>query len=311
MLRGTAARVSEIADIEYLSQLPPLPSPLAQAFERLRYAILELEDRLNGAGACWLDHMPLGRSWTAHVHKACEPVELSAALIVLEDVIAPHARSQEWDTECAASWRGEVQHATTIAAVATCLVLLDDVCCDWETLEKVGDQPNDAKKAAAARSVKRSPRPPRARLDEADFARTRGTALGLVRWCSHSPSPQIELRAIVEGELFRLIPHPRGGWESEHLGMAPLVDLHGLTVSEVRGVRVTAWYEEEVEEGEVRDVPYSGVVIDASGCQTGKRGMKVRFDSALDKNGNPEVLNIGNDDEWLYGLHYSKPDKKF
>ena len=49
------------------------------------------------------------------------------------------------------------------------------------------------------------------------------------------------------------------------------------------------------------------MVLDASGCQSGRKGMVVLFDSALDEQGNPEVLNIGNDDEWLYGLHHTKP----
>jgi hypothetical protein len=148
-------------------------------------------------------------------------------------------------------------------------------------------------------------------MSEADFARSRGSLLGIVSWCGHSPVPEAGLRAVLWGQLFHLVPRPGGGWESVHLGAAPAVDLHGLTVAEARGARVTAWYEEEGEEGLIRDVPYSGVVVDASGCQLGKRGMVVRFDAAFDDKGNPEMLNIGNDDEWLYGLHHSKPERRF
>jgi hypothetical protein len=310
-----AAATSVSAAALAVGATPALPPQLSPSLDRLRYALLEFEDRLAGAGACWADQ-PLNalyRAWLSHVQKASQPVEIGAALVVLEACIAPCARSRWWGVERAGGWREEAGKAVTIAAVASCLSFLDEVGCAWDALAKRGEQPPSASgsKSPPLRGGKGPPRPPRERMSEAEFAHNRGSPLGIVSWCAHSPAPQTALRALLGGHLFQLTPCADGGWDAEHLSPAPAVDLHGLTVTEARGARVTAWYEEEGEEGYVRDVPYTGVVVDTSGCQSGKRGMVVRFDAAVDAKGNPEVLNIGNDDEWLYGLHYSKPERRF
>mmetsp|Transcript_39487 Transcript_39487/g.130718 ORF Transcript_39487/g.130718 Transcript_39487/m.130718 type:complete len:367 (+) Transcript_39487:2-1102(+) len=287
----------------------PHPS-IAPSLERLRAALQELEERLASAAACWADHPPLRPVWTEFVAAAAHTAEFGAALLVLEANISAAGRSRLWGQERAGWWRGEVAGATSVAAVASSLTLLDEVGCGWEALQKALEPPAAGKRAPVPSArLGRGGGRFRPRVCEVEFAASRGSPLPLLEWCSESPDG-CQLRAIVAGQLVSLQPQLDGSWKSERLSAAPLVDLHGLTPAEAMGRRVTAWYEEEGAEGEPpRDVPYSGHVIDSSGCQSGKRGLSVRFDYALDEAGAQEELYLGNDDDWLYGLHAMKPER--
>ncbi len=61
----------------------------------------------------------------------------------------------------------------------------------------------------------------------------------------------------------------------------------------------------EEEKGKV-DVPYVGVVI---GVGLQQKGLTVRFDKVILPDGSAEVMPVTNDDDWLWGVHHSKPGK--
>ena len=90
------------------------------------------------------------------------------------------------------------------------------------------------------------------------------------------------------------------------LDQLAVVDLRGLTVGEAKGSMLTVWYEEEQEGKGKVDVPYVGVVI---GVSLAQKGLTVRFDKVLLPDGSAEVMPVTNEDDWLWGVHQTKPGK--
>ena len=54
------------------------------------------------------------------------------------------------------------------------------------------------------------------------------------------------------------------------------------------------------------DVPYVGVV---TGVSLAQKGLTVRFDKVLLPDGSAEVMPVTNEDDWLWGVHQTKPGK--
>ena len=77
-------------------------------------------------------------------------------------------------------------------------------------------------------------------------------------------------------------------------------------LAEAKGSHLTVWYEEEQEGKGKVDVPYVGVVI---GVSLAQKGLTVRFDKVLLPDGSAEVMPVTNEDDWLWGVHQTKPGK--
>ena len=136
-----------------------------------------------------------------------------------------------------------------------------------------------------------------------DFAASQGAPLHLLSWYQHSPSTTT-LRVGAAGDLYTLTPNETGGWRCNACGVterAGTVDLRGLIPAEARGRRLTVWYEEERSQ-KVVDVPYTGVVL----AVHVRDGLSVQFDHTLTAEGEPELLVISNEDDWMWGVHHNK-----
>ena len=161
-------------------------------------------------------------------------------------------------------------------------------------------------------------------MSVAEFARLKGERLAVLEWCDVAPDDRT-VRARVHGELFALRPlmpdtaAGEGGsvggavataWEwmscGPALDQAAVIDLRGLTVGEAKGSYLTVWYEEEQDGKGKVDVPYVGVVI---GVSLAQKGLTVRFDKVLLPDGSAEVMPVTNEDDWLWGVHQTKPGK--
>ena len=312
-LRAAAAAVVTLCDERRLQAAAPLPPPVQPAMEQLRWAVLELEARLHAAGRAWLA-LPGGvrQAWLGAVRLAAHPLELSAALLLLDGAMAPAVRSRAWGQERARSWRTRAPAAVTVSGVAELLLVLDDTCA-WDALEKLAAPKPEGKKggggtpkgAAAAPPPPPPPQQHRRRSPD-EFARSQGEALPVVRWCQVAGAARGDgLRAVVLGELVTLTPREGGGWACTPCGAVVeggLVDMRGLTTEEATGERITIWYEEGEDEAKV-DVPYAGHV---AAVHPHGAGLQVHFDQLL-ANGKIEVINATDEDEWMWGDHTLKP----
>lgn len=234
---------------------------------------------------------------------AVVPVEFGHALLVLDASMSALVRSRSWGQERSSRWRRQMLQCTTLASVTQQLLLLDE-CCAWDYVDR---QLNDPKKTTlnTSKSARGVPRV-RPRLGVLDFAASQGERVALLDWCPHAPIPSV-LRASAAGDLFSLTPQECGGWQWSCCGKHEPVytlDLRGLTAQEAKGERLTVWYEEE-RDGKVVDVPYTGIVLNVHM----RDGMTVQFDHTLTADGTPEQLVIGNEDDWMWGVHYNKAFK--
>ncbi len=318
LLRAAVAALEAAGGADALQRAQPVPPQAAAHFEQVRVSLLEFEDRCSGSMQAWVEQPSLQPAWVQWVRRAAVPRELALALLVLDAHLTPSLRTRMWGIERSAEWRRNAAGASdTMSDVVRRLIELDE-CCNWDWVEK------DLLRVASERPAPGSGRgraggPPaprmRRRLSLEEYARYKGERLAVLDWCDVSPSDRA-VRARVHGELFSLAPKPGGGWEWTDVGPAndqfypnsacAVVDLRGLTVGEAKGTHLTVWYEEEKEEKGKVDVPYVGVVI---GVGLQQKGLTVRFDKVILPDGSAEVMPVTNDDDWLWGVHHSKPGK--
>ena len=328
VLRAASAALAAMAADGAVAALAPLPAVNGATFEQARIALLEFEDRLVGAQMAWEGGVventaadahgkALHRPWLEAVKGAALPVELGAALLVLDACIHAKVRTRLWGVDRSGKWRADTQAARTVADVT--LQLLDiDECCNWDPLEKE----LLATAAHAPKQRKGGPAPPavRRRVSVAEYGAYRGMRCATLEFCDSSPTDRA-LRARANGELFGLTPLGGGGWEWMSCGPAAdalsVIDLRGLTVQEAKGALITVWYEEEKSSAktgktETDDKGYVGQVV---GVSLQQKGLTVRFDvpghvSMMPDGAGGEVVEtmfVTNDDDWLWGLHELKP----
>jgi hypothetical protein len=144
-------------------------------------------------------------------------------------------------------------------------------------------------------------------------------------FCDASPTPKA-LRATTQGRLYTLTPPARtqtgaeqgggvsrplsGRWQWVPCGLlneGSPADLKGLTAAEVKGAKVTAWYEETHPDKytgvpKAIDMPYSGSVLGVHW----RDGLSVVFDHTLGADGKPEKIHIANEDDWAWGGRRTK-----
>ncbi|KAL1503712.1 hypothetical protein AB1Y20_012185 [Prymnesium parvum] len=304
LLRGASDALANLAQPDRVAAVPALPHCLAPQIEMLRVAVREFEARLHAAGQVWVESKLLQQPWQAFVRSSELPVEFAHALLVLDAYMAPSVRSRSWGQERSGRWRRQIVQSTTIASVAQHLLLLDE-CCAWDYVER---QLNDPKKVGpgVTKAARGAPHV-RAKMGVLEFAAAMGERMAVLEWCEHSPGTEV-LRASAGGDLFTLTPLEGGGWRWSCCGKHEPVhalNLRGLTPAEAKGAKLTVWYEEADRDGNVVDMPYTGVVLSVHM----REGMIVQFDHSLTADGTPEELVIGNEDDWMWGLHRNKASK--
>ena len=302
-VEAVAARASEL--------LPPPPCTLPQ-LSMLKYAIRELEERYRIAEVAWAACPPAVRAaWATCLNAATHVAECAAVLRVLDAHLAPVARARPWGLDRSHRWRDGVLRATTVAAVAVHLIVLDDASA-WDALERMR-----AKVGQGSTERQGMMRP---RLSPLDFAVRVGESahVSWLQYCEASPSVQ-SLRASAQGRLYTLTPircsygeaEPEAaGWQWSLCG--PLndgspADLKGLTASEAKGGKLTVWYEEmqpDRHSGAEKavDMPYTGTVLGVHY----RDGLSVVFNHTVGADGRPEKIHIANEDDWMWGTRRTK-----
>jgi len=323
-----------------LTFVVPMPRSAAPQLRLLCGHIRELEQRLRAAGMVWrVAGADAGKAaaaaWGHALGQTAHPRECAASIRVLDAYISPDARSREWDATGARRWRQTALGARTVGAVAELLHVLDHTCA-WDAIERTlagVPAPSASKKGAAAMAAAAAAAAAaqaaavaacdgtlRPRMDAIEYARVVGEAPPeWMAWCDESPTRD-SLRCAVAGVLFSLTPRDDahrgasaagGGWAWARCGLlneGSPADLKGLTVTEVRGVRLTVWYEETEKcrytgEDKPVDVSYTGVVLGVHY----RDGLSVRFDHTLGADGKAERIHIANEDDWMWGTRSTKP----
>ena len=188
----------------------------------MRWAVLELEARLHAAGRAWLA-LPGGvrQAWLGAVRLAAHPLELSAALLLLDGAMAPAVRSRAWGQERARSWRARAPAAVTVSGVAELLLVLDDTCA-WDAAREARRAEAEGKKGGGGICAACKAPPPRRRRRRrrrstgggrpTSLRDPQGEALrAVVRWCQVAGAARGAVAAVVLGELVTLTPREGGG----------------------------------------------------------------------------------------------------